>query len=303
MEDMQKCTDGGKAHTKAIGMALLAALLYGISAPFSKWLLKELSPTFMAALLYIGAGLGLMVVNLVRSVKKGSNHQTRMTAKEGPFILAMILLDIAAPILLMLGLTQTTSANASLLNNFEIVATAFIALVFFKEAVGRRMWLAIGLITLSTVILSFENMSSFTFSIGSLFVILACIAWGIENNCTRVLSLKDPLQVVVIKGFGSGLGSLLICFYLNSFNANWVYIGLTLLLGFFAYGLSIFFYVSAQRSLGAARTSAYYAAAPFVGVLISWLVLRESPTVPFYIALAVMLLGTYFTLSENETTE
>ena len=227
------------------------------------------------------------------------NNKAKMTMKELPFIIGMILLDIAAPIFLMIGLSTTTSSNVSLLNNFEIVATTLIALFIFKEAIGRRMWLAIILITASSVILSISDSGSMSFSIGSIFVLLACLSWGFENNCTRMLSLKDPLQIVVIKGFGSGLGSLIISIAIQESSWNWLYIFYTLLLGFVAYGMSIFLYIKAQRELGAARTSAFYATAPFIGVIISWIVLHESITTTFIIALIIMLIGTYFAVSEN----
>ncbi len=279
--------------------AVLAAALYGISAPFSKLLLVKLSPTFMAALLYLGAGLGMLIVNLFKILSKHEIIEAKITKKELPYAVVMIILDIAAPIFLMFGIKLTTSANASLLNSFEIVATSLVAMIFFKEAVGRRMWIAILFITLSSIILSIKDFSSFSFSLGSIFVILACLCWGFENNTTRVLSLKDPSQIVVIKGFGSGIGALIICLALGEFINNIMYILLALLLGFVAFGLSIFFYIKAQRNLGAARTSAYYATAPFIGVLISWIVLNEKITAVFLIALAMMLVGAYLAVSES----
>ena len=284
---------------KSIGFAILAALLYGISSPVSKLLLVEIPPTLMASLLYLGAGLGMLGINLFQVMMKHEKKEAKMTAKELPYIIGMILLDIAAPILLMIGLTLTTSSNASLLNNFEIVATTIIALLIFKETIGKRMWLAIILITLSSILLSLQDVSSLTFSVGSIFVILACISWGFENNCTRMLSLKDPLQIVVVKGFGSGIGSLIIYFTINDLSFNLVYIALALLLGFVAYGMSIYLYIKAQRDLGAARTSAFYATAPFIGVIISWIVLREPVTLTFMMALLIMLIGTYFAVSED----
>jgi drug/metabolite transporter (DMT)-like permease len=199
----------------------------------------------------------------------------------------------------MLGLSKTISANASLLNNFEIVATSLVALFVFKEAIGKRMWIAISLITLSSIVLSVKDFSSFSFSIGSIYVIIACLCWGFENNCTRMLSLKDPLQIVVVKGLGSGIGSLIISIMLKEYSNNILYIFFALLLGFVAYGLSIFFYIKAQRVLGAARTSTYYATAPFIGVLISWIWLHESITASFLIALAIMIIGAYFAVTEN----
>lgn len=279
-------------------MAIMAAALYGISSPASKLLLIEIPPTLMASLLYLGAGLGMLVVNGINVLSQREPVEAKMNIKDWPYIVGMILLDIAAPVLLMLGITMTTAANASLLNNFEIVATSLIALVVFKEAIGRRMWIAIALITLSSMLLSAQNLGSVTFSSGSIFVLLACVCWGFENNCTRMLSLKDPMQIVVVKGFGSGIGTLIISFFLKEYSSNLIYIALALLLGFVAYGLSIFFYIKAQRELGAARTSAYYAAAPFIGVLVSWLVLQEGMTGTFLIALVVMLIGTYCAVSE-----
>ena len=125
-------------------MAILAAALYGISSPLSKLLLEKISPTFMAALLYLGAGMGMLIVNIIKLVNRSETLEARMTKKELPYIIGMIILDIAAPIFLMFGLTMTTADNASLLNNFEIVATSLIALFVFKEAIGRRMWIEIG---------------------------------------------------------------------------------------------------------------------------------------------------------------
>jgi len=157
-------------------------------------------------------------------------------------------------------------------------ATSLIALFIFKERITKRLWSAIILITLASMILSMENTNSFSFSIGSIFVLLACTCWGLENNFTRKLSIKDPLQVVVIKGFGSGTGSLLIALAIHERVSNWLYIFAALLLGFLAYGMSIFFYIYAQRYLGAAKTSAYYAIAPFIGAGLSLLIFRDVPT-------------------------
>ncbi|MEI3523148.1 MAG: DMT family transporter [Anaerotignum sp.] len=236
----------------AIFWAILATGLYALM-PVSKLLLEEVPPTMMAALLYLGAGIGLAVVRLVQRMTGRGKKEAPLTKKDMPYTVGMVVLDIAAPIFLMVGLAMTTAANASLLNNFEIVATAVIALLIFREAISRRLWLAIVLVTISSAILSVEDVTSFTFSYGSIFVLLACVCWGLENNCTRMISHKDPLEIVVIKGFGSGLGSLVLAFFLGENALPLVYGVCTLLLGFVAYGLSIFFYIYAQRYLGAAK--------------------------------------------------
>lgn len=283
---------------KAIFFAILAATLYAISSPVSKLLLKEVPPTLMAAFLYLGAGLGMFVVDIIKQ-KKYSKTEERLTKKELPYTIAMIVLDIAAPIFLMIGLSMTSAANVSLLNNFEIVATSLIALMIFKEPIGKRLWFAIFLIIISSTILSIEDVSSFSFSFGSIFVLLASTCWGLENNCTRKLSVKDPLQVVVIKGFGSGIGSLIIALILKEKVNNIYFIIIALILGFFAYGLSIFFYIYAQRDLGAAKTSTYYAVSPFIGVGLSFIIFREIPTLSFIIALFIMIIAMYFASTEE----
>ena len=283
----------------AIFWTILAAGLYALNAPVSKLLLEEVPPTMMAALLYLGAGIGLAVVCLVQRMTGKGKKEAPLTKKDMPYTVGMVVLDIAAPIFLMVGLTMTTAANASLLNNFEIVATAVIALFIFREAISRRLWLAIVLVTISSAILSVEDVTSFTFSYGSIFVLLACVCWGLENNCTRMISHKDPLEIVVIKGFGSGLGSLVLAFFLGENALRLVYGVCTLVLGFVAYGLSIFFYIYAQRYLGAAKTSAYYALAPFMATALSLVIFREKPSISFFIALLIMAVGTYFASTDN----
>jgi len=285
---------------KPVLLAILAAVFYGASFPFSKLLLESMPPVLMASFIYFGAGIGMAVVFLAKR-GRGRSKEARLTKKDLPFTVAMVGLDIAAPILLMFGLSMTTSATASLLNNFEIVATAVVALVVFKEAVGRRMWLAIVLITLSCVLLSVEDFSSLTLSAGAILVLLACVCWGIENNCTRMLSLKNPVEIVAIKGIGAGFGSLVIALAIGEVSAGLLPSVLAVLLGFVSYGLSIYFYILAQRGLGAARTSAYYAIAPFVGVLLSFVVFRTGLSLSFGIALVVMSLGAYFAASERHS--
>jgi len=279
---------------KAIFYAILAALLYAINAPFSKLLLTEIPSTMMAGLLYLGAGIGMSILEKFNKNKK----ELPLTKKEVPYTIAMVVLDIAAPIFLMIGLTKCSAANASLLNNFEIVATSLIALFIFRETISKRLWFAIILVTISSILLSFEDMSSLQFSWGSILVLFACICWGFENNCTRMLSSKNPAQIVIIKGFGSGIGALVLSFVIGERFFQLKYILFALLLGFIAYGLSIYFYIYAQRYLGAAKTSAYYAISPFIGAGLSLIIFNEMPSRIFIIALVIMAFGTYFASTE-----
>lgn len=278
-----------KVKVKAIIYAFLAAVFYAVNVPVSKVLLRSVGPTMMAALLYLGAGIGIGLLSL--AYKKDRAVSERLSKKDLPYVLGMIILDMAAPIFLMLGISLGTSANASLLGNFEIVATTVIALFVFKEAVSKRLWAAIALITLSSALLSLEGTESFSFSYGSLFVLAAAVCWGFENNCTRKISSKSTYEIVVLKGIFSGLGSLIIALIKGEAVPGAGHIALAMLLGFVAYGLSIFLYVRAQSVLGAAKTSAYYAAAPFVGAFLSFVFLKEKLSWTYAAALAVMIAG------------
>lgn len=290
-----------KRSSKNTGIyfAILAAALYALNSPFSKLLLDYMPSTLMAGFLYIGAGVGMGVTALIRKAAKVEIREGRLTRSDLPYTIAMVALDIAAPILLLLGLSHTTAANASLLNNFEIVATSLIALVIFRERISPRLWSGIIFVTLSCALLSVEDISSLQFSYGSLFIILACLCWGIENNCTRKLSAKDPLEIVVVKGLCSGAGSVIIGLFLGERVAYLWSVFAVLAVGFVAYGLSIFFYVYAQRRLGAARTSAFYAIAPFIGTLLSLIIFREIPPYTYFAALILMIVGAWLCASDE----
>ena len=288
-----------KPKNLATVYAVAAAALYAINVPFSKMLLGHVEPTMMAAFLYLGAGLGMFVYSLVSRATGNAAPTEPLTRKELPYTVAMVVLDIIAPILLMFGIKSSNAANVSLINNFEIVATSLIALCVFREVITKRLWIAIALVTVASVILSFEGAGSFEFNIGSLFVFGACLCWGIENNCTRMISNKSSIEIVVIKGTFSGLGSLAVALTVGERVPSLLWMLCVLLLGFVAYGLSIYFYVMAQKDLGAAKTSAYYSIAPFLGVAFGMLILGERPAIQFYAALIVMIVSTYFMIKDT----
>lgn len=282
---------------RAILYALLAAVFYAVNVPLSKLLLQRIGPTTMAALLYLGAGAGIGLLSLLN--RRDRARSLPLSKSDLPYVAGMIVLDIAAPIFLMLGISYGSSANASLLSNFEIVATTLIALLIFREAVTPRLWAAIALVTLSSVLLSFEGTDSFKFSSGSLFVLLATVCWGFENNCTRNISSKDTYEIVVLKGIFSGLGALVIARIKGEPAPQIQYVAAAMLLGFVAYGLSIFLYVRAQNTLGAAKTSAYYAVAPFIGAFLSFAFLRERLSWMYHCALVVMIAGSALVVADT----
>lgn len=281
----------------AVFYALLAAVFYAINTPFSKILLDDVPPTFMAAFLYMGAGVGVGIMYLFHIKKE--NKTERLTKKDLPYTIGMIALDILAPIFLMIGISIGSASNASLLGNFEIVATTVIALLIFKETVSRELWTAIVFITLSSIILSFEGSGSFQFSYGSLFVILATLCWGLENNCTRKISDKSIYEIVVLKGVFSGGVFFLIAMFKGELFPDVKHILSAMILGFVAYGLSIFLYIGAQRELGAAKTSAYYAVAPFIGAVLAFIVNGERLTWVYFAALVFMQIGSVYVVYDT----
>lgn len=190
---------------KAIFHALIAAALYAVSIPFSKLLLTHIAPTMLAAFLYIGAGVGMAVMGAV----KRDRSEEPLQRGNIKYTVAMVVLDILAPILLMLGLKYSPAASASLLNNFEIVATAVIALVVFGEAVGKRLWAAIALITLSSILLTLDTAEGFSFSLGSLLVLGATICWALRITAHARLPIKTRCRLWSSRASARDWGHLL----------------------------------------------------------------------------------------------
>ena len=282
----------------AIIFAILSSVLYAINIPLSKLLLNDTPPTMMASYLYLGAGLGVGILFLLTKNKENKSSE-KYTKKDLKYVIGMIILDIIAPILLMFGLLDSASFNASLLNNFEIVCTSLIALFIFKEQISKKMWIAIILITISSFVLSFNDITTFKLSWGAIYVLLATLCWGLENNCTRNLANKNVYSVVTIKGIFSGLGSLIVALVLKEQFPDFIYIILAMILGFIAYGLSIFFYILAQGEIGASKTSAYYSVAPFIGALLSFIILKESLSITYFIGLLIMIIGTIIVIKDT----
>lgn len=288
-------------HVYPIIQALIAALLFGISAPLAKLLLGEVEPIPLAAFLYLGSGIGLLGIKIYQHINQRSSDSEAQINKPDLLWLAGAVLagGVAAPITLLFSLQKTPAATASLLLNFEGVATTLIAVLAFKESISRRAWWAIALITLSSIFLSINLNASWGFSIGALGIIAACIFWGIDNNFTRNISAKDPLMIVTIKGLGAGSFSLGMAFILgNKLPALGVILG-AMALGSLSYGISIVLFIRAMRGLGAARTSAFFGTAPLAGMILSFLLFREFPSWMFIIALPLMVIGTLFLVSEQ----
>lgn len=283
--------------------ALTAAALFGMSAPFAKLFLGEVEPIILAAFLYLGSGLGLLLLKGIQWLwGTAVPSETPISKEDIPWLAGAILAGgIAAPIVLLFSLRETAAATASLLLNFEGVATTLIAALAFKEAVNRRAWIAILAITTATVLLSYAPGNNWGLSLGALGILLACVLWGIDNNLTRNISAKDPLVIVIVKGLIAGLFSLLLALVLGNKIPEWRIIGGALLLGSLSYGVSITLFIRAMRHLGAARTSALFGTAPLAGVAVSLLLFSDSPGSLFLLALPLTIAGTIFLVNEKHT--
>ncbi|HTY91820.1 MAG TPA: DMT family transporter [Methanocella sp.] len=279
-------------------LAVLGAVLFGASAPLSKVLLGEVDPVLLAGLLYLGCGIGLLIFKLLLRAS-GAAGGVPLDRKDVPWLAGAVLAGgVAAPIALMLGLRSTPAATASLLLNFECVATTILAAFLFQEYIGKRIWLAVGLITLASAVLSFSG-SQFGLSPGALAIILACVLWGVDNNLTRNISSKDPLSIGIVKGLVAGTFSLLLALALGARLPGLQAFAAAMLLGSLSYGLSIALFIMAMRSIGAARTSAWMGTAPFAGVVISFIIFRATPSTTFLIALPLMALGALLLFGEE----
>src|SRR5512139_2207450 len=204
-----------RANLPFILQALLAAVFFGASAPLSKLLLGEVSPVLMAAFLYLGSGAGISLVKLSQRMTSSQKEAGIRRPDVGWLAGAIIAGGIIAPIVLMASLQVTPASTASLLLNFEGVATTLIALIFFRESISRRAFAAIFIITLASIFLSTDFKSGFGFSLGALGILLACTLWGLDNNFTRNISAKDPLTIVAWKGLVAGTFTLLLGLFLG----------------------------------------------------------------------------------------
>ena len=264
--------------------ALFAALLFGASAPLAKVLLNSLQPVQMAAFLYLGCGFGLVIVKIFNSQRKLS-IEAKLSKSDIKWLSGAVLTGgVLAPIVLMISLKRTPAATSSLLLNFESVGTMLIAFIFFHEHIGKRLFIAISLITIASILLTFSPNSEWGISIGTLGVLLSCLLWGIDNNFTRNISSKDPYITVIVKGLVAGTISLAISFFIGEKIPGLGVVLLALILGGISYGASLFLFILSLRKIGTSRTSALFGLAPFLGVAISLLILHEPLTIKIVLA-------------------
>jgi drug/metabolite transporter (DMT)-like permease len=264
-------------NKKPFVYVLLSAALFGVSSPIAKLLLGDIAPIALAGLLYLGAFLGLFLYSMFFSPRDAAAAEAeRLRKKDLPWLAGTVVAGgIVAPISLMLGLNLISGFSVSLLLNLEGVATAVIAVLFFRENSGRRLWLALICMTAAGVLLSW-NPAQGTFNvIGPLLILLAVVGWGVDNNLTRQISDRNPIQITYIKGLAGGAVSLSVALVLGMRIPFAISLLFALLLGSMSYGLSLVFFVKALRGLGSSRTGAFFSLGPFIGAVVSIVVLRE----------------------------
>lgn len=294
-------TSSAPPDRRGISLALLAALLFGVSAPLAKLLLGRTTPQLLAGLLYLGSGAGLFVVWLAR---RRAAREAPLRARDLPWLLGAVASGgVGAPLLLMVGLSRTPAATASLLLNLEGVLTALLAWFVFREHFDRRIAIGMACIVAGGLVLSWEGSLRLGGIAGPLAVAAACLGWAIDNNLTQKLSGGDPVQVAMIKGLVAGTVNGAIALSLGATIPVAGIVGAALTLGFLSYGVSLVLFVLALRHLGTARTGAYFSAAPFVGAVASLLVFREAPTAPLVAGAGLMGVGVWLHFTERHDHE
>jgi drug/metabolite transporter (DMT)-like permease len=278
--------------------ALLSAALFGASTVFSKVLLGSIDPVMLAGLIYLGAGCGLGVIHLWRVMSRQVVSEAPLRRHDLPWLALVVLAGgIAGPLLLLFGLARTDAASASLLLNLESLATMLIAWLAFRENVDRRLLLGAAAILAGAVVLSWQGQAHLDF--GALLIAGACLCWGIDNNLTRKLSSADPTQIAMIKGLAAGVFNIVLAITLGADLPPLGSVAMAAIMGFLGYGVSLVLFVLALRSLGAARTGAYFSLAPFVGAVLAVLVLGDAVATQLLIAGGLMGFGLWLHLSER----
>ena len=287
-----------RAYWPGAPLAIASAALFGASTPFAKILLGSLDPWLLAAILYLGAGLGLGVFSLARR-HLGETGEAPLGRHDLPWLAGIVVFGgMLGPVFLMLGLSVSSASATSLLLNLEGLATMAIAWVVFRENVDRRLFVGAICILAGSVVLTWQG-EAFVFGWGGIAIAAACLCWGIDNNLTRKLSAADPVLIAAIKGIVAGAVNLGLALSAGALVPAPQTVAAAAILGLFGYGVSLVIFILALRHLGTARTGAYYSTAPFIGAAISVLVLGDPLTIGLGAAALLMGTGVWLHLSER----
>ncbi len=289
-------------NTRAVLYALAAAALFGVSTPAAKVLLGTIHPIVLAGLLYCGAGVGAAILRRVATplLTTPQAHEVPLGRRDFPWLAGAIIAGgIAGPLLLMSGLNRTDAAATSLLLTFEGAATALMAWVIFHEPFNRRVAAGMAFLAAGAIVLSWIGAPNIGSVIGPLAIIGACVAWALDNNLTRKVSLADALQIVELKGLIAGPVNLALGLWAGGSLPPPVAALTACVVGVFGYGVSLALFIVALRHLGAARTSAYFSTAPFLGAAAAILGLDEPMTIQLALAGGLMGIGVWLHVSER----
>src|SRR5574344_850313 len=277
---------------KYYALMILSAALAAVNVPFSKYLLPQIPTMLLAALTYCGGAFGLGIVFLVAKLTK-KNKDPALHGKDWLVILALNVCDCCANTMLFYGISMLNGETASLLQTFEIVSTAILAFLFFKERITWRLWLAIAIVLGASVLLSFNPEQAFAFNPGALLILGTTILWGVANNLAKTLANRDPIEYSFFKCLLPGIVLLIIAMSLKDFSANVPAISLGLLDGFLAYGVSIVLMMMCFRHMPVSLGTALYATNPFLGAIFSLIIFWQLPSWNFYVALILVALGEF----------
>ena len=286
--------------SSGVWSALVAAALFGASTPIAKRLLGEVSPVMLAGLLYAGSGLGLAAILAIRRIAAGNRGNLVVPSRDDLRWLAGAILfgGIVGPILLMWGLRSTAASTASLLLNLEGAFTAVLAWFAFRENFDRRIALGMALILGGGVLLSWTP-EAMMVSPGALLVIAACFCWGVDNNFTRKVAANDAMLIACLKGLVAGSVNLVLALVLGDRIPSASVAVTAGVVGLLSYGISLTLFVVALRSLGTARTGAYFSVAPFFGATLALVVQHEPVTATLAAAATLMAAGVWLHVTER----
>ena len=266
-------------NRKAVLYALASAALFGASTPAAKLLVGSVQPAILAGLLYCGAGIGVAILRRLLPSTASVPSEAPLSRRDLPWLAGAIAAGgVLGPLLLMIGLARTDAATASLLLTLEGAATALVAWSLFHENFDRRIVLGMMSLVAGAAVLSWTGVPTVDAALGPLAIVAACMAWAVDNNLTRKVSLADPLQIVLLKGLVAGPFNIGLGLWIGAAIPGLPTAVIAGIIGFFGYGLSLALFVAALRHLGAARTAAYFSIAPFLGSMAAVAVLGEPVT-------------------------
>ncbi|HQT93358.1 MAG: hypothetical protein B7Z61_10245 [Acidobacteria bacterium 37-71-11] len=290
---MTEVQEAARHRFSTVGPALLAAALFGATAPLCKLLLGDAAPLPLAALLYLGSGVGLVAWMVLRRVLGAGGGRALGLRGADWFTLggAVAAGGVLAPILFLVGLSASQASTASLLLNLELVFTTLLAWTLFREGFEARVALGLAVVLVGCMVLAWPESGFQVWGAGALPIAGACLCWGLDNNLTQRLAAKDPVQIATIKGLAGGTVSAALAFGLGQAFPPAAPLLAALCVGFCGYGLSLVLFVVSLRRIGTTRTIGVFAAAPFVGSCLSLLILGEAPRLSLFLAAAVLLVG------------